>query len=85
MNIAFEDIKAGDRVTILVPAGLGLFGQEWKESTGRCVMNSSHGGYVLNMGGRYGVPGVCNHENFVKATRKNEDCVLSAVQNPQLH
>ncbi|MGO9370196.1 MAG: hypothetical protein ACLP0H_21395 [Terriglobales bacterium] len=59
-------IKHGDRVTILVPSGRGRDGQEYKPRTGRAVMFSSHGGWVLNMGGRYGTPGLADETNTLK-------------------
>jgi hypothetical protein len=57
-------IRHGDRVTILVPNGIGRNGQEWKEATGRAVMRGPHG-WALNMGGRYGRPGVATEKNIV--------------------
>ncbi len=67
----FSDIKPHDRVTILVPNGIGRNGQEWKEATGRVVMRSpSIGGWVLNMGGRYGTPGLASPENTVAINGK---------------
>lgn len=62
-------IRSGDHVTILVPNGIGRFGTEWKEATGRAVMVSSHGGWVLNMGGKHGKPGIADNTNVV-AVRK---------------
>jgi hypothetical protein len=62
-------IKAGDKVTILVPAGIGRDGQEWKPKTGRAVMRGPHG-WVLNMGGPHGTPGVASPENIVKVVRQ---------------
>ena len=70
------NIKAGDRVTILVPAGQRWdrqnkqIVQEWKEQTGRAVMRSAHGGWVLNMGGRHGTPGLADDENIVAVNGK---------------
>jgi len=61
----FAQIRHGDKVTILIPAGIGRNGQEWKEATGRAVMRSAHGGWVLNMGGRYGTPGLADESNTV--------------------
>jgi hypothetical protein len=58
-------------VTILVPNGksidraAGKIVQDWKESTGRAVMRSAEGGWVLNMGGRFGTPGVADGGNVV--------------------
>ncbi len=62
-----DKIKHGSRVTILVPAGIGRNGQEWKPKTGRAVMRGP-AGWVLNMGGKYGTPGVATPENIVKVT-----------------
>ncbi len=60
-----HDIKNGDRVTILVPAGISLNGTvEYKQATGRAVMKGP-AGWVLNMGGRYGTPGVATETNIV--------------------
>jgi hypothetical protein len=59
------DIKHGDKVTILIPNGMGRNGQEWKEKTGRAVMRGPYG-WVLNMGGAHGTPGVCTEKNFVR-------------------
>ena len=62
-------IRHGDRVTILVPAGMGRNGQEFKERTGRAVMHSANGGWVLNMGGAHGTPGIATEENTVKVQK----------------
>lgn len=62
-------VQHGDRVTILRPAGRGRNGQEWAEATGRAVMHSSHGGWVLNMGGKHGTPGLADAGNIL-AVRK---------------
>jgi len=59
-------IHVGDRVTILVPAGLSLRdGREYREKTGRAVMRGP-GGWVLNMGGKHGTPAVASAENIVR-------------------
>lgn len=61
-------IRPGDRVTILVPAGRGRDGQEYKESSGRALICSgTHA--VLNMGGRFGTPGVATPENIVSVRK----------------
>lgn len=61
-------IRPGDRVTILVPAGRGRDGQEYKESSGRAVICSgTHA--ALNMGGRFGTPGVATPENIVSVRK----------------
>ena len=59
--ISFDDIQRGDRVTILSPHG--------QEHTGKAVMRSSHGGWVLNMGGQYGTPGLADEDNVVRVRR----------------
>lgn len=50
-------IKPGDKVTIVTPQG--------QQRTGRAVMRSSHGGWVLNMGGKHGTPGIADDSNIV--------------------
>jgi hypothetical protein len=52
----FEAIQVGDRVSIV-----NRFGQI---HTGRAVMLGP-GGWVLNMGGRYGTPGIADETNTV--------------------
>lgn len=52
-----EAVRPGSRVTILTPQG--------QRRTGRAVMRSTHGGWVLNMGGRYGTPGIADDRNTV--------------------
>lgn len=63
-----DTIRAGDRVTILVSGGLGRTGIEWKEATGRAVMPGP-AGWILNMGGRYGTPGIATDENTVRVRK----------------
>lgn len=65
----FTNIQPQDRVTILQYAGMGRNGKEYKEATGRVVMRSSHGGWVLNMGGPHGTPGLVDATNFVRIER----------------
>ena len=61
-----DRICVGDRVTILVPAGLSLRnGQEYREKTGRAVMRGP-AGWVLNMGGKHGTPAIASTENIVR-------------------
>jgi hypothetical protein len=62
------EIKAGDRVTILVPVGIGRNGIEYKEKTGRAVMKGPYG-WALNMGGRHGTPGVATAKNIVRVEK----------------
>lgn len=52
-----DKIKRGDRVTIRTPQG--------QERSGKAVMRSSEGGWVLNMGGPHGTPGLVNDRNLV--------------------
>lgn len=67
-----KDVRAGDRVTILVPAGISREGQEWKPKTGRAVMPGSvPDSWVLDMGGAHGTPGVATPNNFVRAVRNS--------------
>lgn len=66
-------IELGDRVTILIPNGIGCNGQEWKAATGRCVIPPDDRGQdvaVLNMGGRHGTAGVANEKNLVRIGRE---------------
>ena len=74
---ALSTIKAGDRVTILIPNGQRInwetkqIEQEWKEATGRAVMPSSLPlSWVLNMGGRFGTPGIATPDNTVAVGKK---------------
>ena len=60
MNL-IDTIGPGDRVTIV-----NRFGQE---STGKAVMRSSAGGWVLNMGGKYGTPGIATADNVTKVKK----------------
>jgi hypothetical protein len=64
-----QTIQHGDKVTIRVPAGFGRDGQEWREATGRAVMHSAHGGWVLNMGGPRGTPGIADESNTVRVQK----------------
>jgi hypothetical protein len=64
-------IKVGDRVKILIPAGRGSKGQEWAEKTGKAVMKGPYG-WVLNMGGKHGTPGIADDENTVAVRGKTE-------------
>lgn len=69
-NNLIDTIRHGDRVTILVPNGIGRDGIEWRKRTGTAVMRGP-AGWVLNMGGRYGTPGIAGVDNTVsvKAVR----------------
>lgn len=56
-------IRHGDRVTFLDRFG--------KQHTGRVVMRSSSGGWVLNMGGAHGTPAVVHEDQIVKVRQSN--------------
>lgn len=60
-----NEIRPGDRVTILVHAGIGRDGPEQMERTGRAVMRGP-AGWVLNLGGAHGTPGIASEDNIVK-------------------
>lgn len=72
-------IRPGDRVTIRVPAGFGLNGQEWSERTGRAVIcNGTHA--TINLGGRFGTPGVVTPKNVV-SVRKSKTSAKRQHEN----
>lgn len=56
----YDDIKAGSVVEFRVSDDV---------VTGRVVMRSSHGGWVVNIGGTYGTPKLCDQSNFIKLVR----------------
>lgn len=58
----FESIRKGDLVTISTPQG--------QEIKGKAVMKGPYG-WVLNMGGRYGKPGVASEKNTVNVKKSN--------------
>lgn len=68
-------IRAGDRVTIMTP--------HKQKHTGRAVMRGPYG-WVLNMGGRHGIPAVATEANIVgvkpSRARKNP---LSTTSSPR--
>jgi len=57
---AEELIRVGDRVTIRTPQG--------QTRTGRAVMQGPHG-WVLNMGGAHGTPGIASDSNIASIKR----------------
>lgn len=67
MRPILDAIRAGDRVTILVYNGMGRDGAEFTPKTGRAVMLGP-AGWVLNMGGRFGTPGIATNDNIVKVS-----------------
>jgi hypothetical protein len=62
----FDGIRPGSRVTIVTPHGSRL--------TGRAVMRGP-AGWVLNLGGRHGTPGIASDDNViaVRASRTAAD------------
>lgn len=70
-NSDFGQIAIGDTVEMLVPAGRTMYGhQDYATRRGRVVMRGNYG-WVLNLGGRHGTPGVCDPVNFVRIVRRN--------------
>jgi hypothetical protein len=69
---SISDIRPGDRVTIVDRFG--------KERSGRAVMRGPHG-WVLNMGGKHGTPGIADERNIIKvsAGRKQRGLGSSAA------
>jgi len=61
----FDSIGPRDKVTFLNRLN--------QSQTGRVVMRSSHGGWVLNMGGRYGTPAVIDRSTPITKVRKTND------------
>ena len=64
----FKDIQAGDTVHYQGYNGMGLNGPEYTPRRGRAVMKGP-AGWVLNAGGRYGRPAICDESNFIKVTK----------------
>jgi hypothetical protein len=52
-----DTIRHGSKVTIITPHGNKL--------KGKAVMKSSYGGWVLNLGGKYGTPAIATNENTI--------------------
>lgn len=59
-----DSVQVGDSVTIV-----NRFGQE---RTGKAVMRSAHGGWVLNMGGPHGTPGLADDDNVTQVKKRVE-------------
>lgn len=66
-----NSIKAGDKVTIHVPNGIGRNGQEWTAKTGTAVMRGP-AGWVLNMGGKHGTPGIATEKNIISVRKASK-------------
>ena len=66
-----DSIRPGDRVTIITPHG--------QKQTGRAVMKGPHG-WVLNLGGAHGTPGIADDENTIEVRKSRSggtDAVLA--------
>lgn len=62
----FKTIRLEDRVTIRTPLG--------QERSGRAVMfNKQVGAWVLNMGGKHGVPGLADERNTLAVAASKRD------------
>jgi hypothetical protein len=61
MQTLVDGIRRGDRVTIITPHGIKL--------TGTAVMRGAMG-WVINLGGRHGTPGIATEGNCVGVRRK---------------
>jgi hypothetical protein len=77
VNTFQTKIKHGDRVTILVPNGIGRDGIDYVERTGKAVMLSAEGGWVLNMGGPHGTPGLASERNFVRVRKPRRKSAMA--------
>lgn len=55
-----DTVRPGCRVTIVTPRG--------QQRSGRAVMRSSYGGWVLNGGGAHGTPVLADDTNTVKVS-----------------
>jgi hypothetical protein len=79
-KIAFESIRAGDKVRFLYPSGgktvgnkrIALFDDPKKTGIGRAVMPSPVGGWLLNTGGQHGVGALVDKRSFLSAKRCSE-------------
>jgi len=60
MSTLLDAVRSGDRVTIVDRFGV--------ERSGRAVMRGPYG-WVLNMGGRYGTPGIATEENTTRVRK----------------
>lgn len=66
-----SQVRAGDRVTVV--------GENGKLVTGRAVMPSSSGGWVINTGGRYGSPLIADESNITRVSSGR-----TRARNPEL-
>jgi hypothetical protein len=69
-----DTIESGDRVTIVDSRG--------QQQTGKATMKSTKfDGWVLNMGGRFGKPGLASDENVVKVQKAKKSSASVAVDD----
>jgi hypothetical protein len=67
MANTLHGIRPGDRVRLLVPNGIGRAGVEYKEVRG-VAMIVGPDRVAVNLGGKFGRPGVVTAENYVAHT-----------------
>lgn len=70
-----DSVRSGDRVTTV-----NRFGQK---QTGRAVMRSSAGGWVLNMGGQHGTPGLADDSNTINVIRPKSRTPKQKLDNSE--
>lgn len=61
--MTYQEIQMGDSITFSTP--------HTKEMKGRAIMKGPYG-WVVNAGGRHGIPKVVSEENFIRG-RKGKD------------
>lgn len=74
--MSFSAIGPGDTVVFATPHGT---------ARGRVVMRSSHGGWVVNLGGKYGTPGIVDESNFMRIARTARRSESEAIKRLGLH
>jgi hypothetical protein len=65
----FNSIRHGDRVTILTPQN--------QQISGKAVMKGPHG-WVINLGGPHGRPGIASPENIVRVKKSASEEVAAS-------
>lgn len=61
-------VRPGSLIEFLIPAGIGLNGQEWTKIRGKVLFQfGTH--LTCNGGGKYGIPYVVDEENFLRVIR----------------
>jgi hypothetical protein len=80
---SFKDLRPGDWVTFLRPAGRSVRGQDWARATGKVVF-AFRDHVTLNCGGRYGTPAVVTEENFLfKGKKQPKNFVQNNANDPR--